>query len=93
MHVCTKILISRDLNPPDLNRRSMFVLFLSKSLISTQIYIHLEEKLFQQLNNEFIVRRAVSIKGMMTLATVGFEKFDQVDDVHLYRKPKGSEEL
>jgi len=64
-----------------------------KSLISTQIYIHLDEKLFQQLNNEFIVRRAVSIKGMMTLAAVGFEKFDQVDDVHLYRKPKGSEEL
>ena len=64
-----------------------------KSLISTQIYIHLDEKLFQQLNSEFIVRRAVSIKGMMTLAAVGFEKFDQVDDVHLYRKPKDSEEL
>lgn len=30
-------------------------------LKGTQIYIHLEEKLFQQLNNEFIVRRAVSI--------------------------------
>ena len=64
-----------------------------KSLISTQIYIHLDEKLFQQLNNEFIVRRAVSIKGMMTLAAVGFEKFDQVGDVHLYRKPKDGEEL
>jgi len=63
-----------------------------KRLTSTQIYIHLEEKLFQQLKNEFIVRRTVSIKGMMALAAVGFEKFDEVDGVHLYRKPRPSEE-
>jgi integrase len=59
-----------------------------KKLSSTEIYINLEETLFQQIPNEFIVRRAVSAKGMMSLAAVGFEKFDEVNGVHLYRKPK-----
>lgn len=61
-----------------------------KTLKSTEIYIHLEEKLFQQLPMEYVVRRATSIKGMMALAAVGFEKFDEKDGVHLYRKPRGS---
>lgn len=63
-----------------------------KSLLSTQIYVHLEAKLFDQLENEYNVRRARSIKGMMALAAVGFSKFDQVGDVHLYRKPKKAED-
>jgi len=62
-----------------------------KTVLSTEIYIHLEEKLFQQMRSDFIVRRAVSIKGMMALAAVGFEKFDEVNSVHLYRKPKSAE--
>ena len=63
-----------------------------KSLLSTQIYVHLEAKLFDQLENEYNVRRARSIKGMMALAAVGFSKFDQVGDVHLYRKLKTAED-
>jgi integrase len=59
-----------------------------KKLTSTEIYIHLEEKLFEQLSSEFIVRRAVSVKGMMVLAAAGFEKFDEINGIHLYKKPK-----
>lgn len=59
-----------------------------KTVKSTDIYIHLEKEYFKQSKNDFIVRRAVSIKGMMALAAVGFEKFDEADGVHLYKKPK-----
>jgi len=62
-----------------------------KKLTSTEIYIHLEEKLFDQLGSEFIVRRAVSVKGIMALAATGFEKFDVVNGIHLYKKPKNTQ--
>lgn len=59
-----------------------------KSVANTQIYVHIHAKLFKQLESEYEVRRARSIKGMMALAAVGFEKYDQVRDIHLYKKPK-----
>ncbi|MEA2090121.1 MAG: hypothetical protein U9O89_05125 [Thermoproteota archaeon] len=46
------------------------------------------EKLFKEQKDEYIVRRAVSIKGMLALAAAGFTKFDEANGVHLYRKPK-----
>ena len=62
-----------------------------KTVKSTEVYIHLEQKLFEALESEYEVRRARSIKGMLALAAVGFERFDQVGDVHLYKKPKAAE--
>lgn len=59
-----------------------------KTVKSTEIYIHLEAQLFESLESEYEVRRARSIKGMLALAAVGFQKFDEVDGVHLYKKPR-----
>lgn len=61
-----------------------------KTVQSTEIYIHLEETLFQQLESEYVVRRAMSVRGMMALASVGFEKFDETNGIHLYRKLKSN---
>lgn len=63
-----------------------------KSLLSTQVYVHLEKKLFEQLQSEYLVRRARSIKGCLALAAVGFTKFDEVGAVHLYRKQKTADD-
>ena len=62
-----------------------------KTVKSTEIYIHLEAQLFESLESEYEVRRARSIKGMLALAAVGFTKFDEIEGVHLYKKPKAAE--
>ena len=62
-----------------------------KTVKSTEIYIHLEAQLFESLESEYEVRRARSVKGMMALAAVGFEKFDEIEGIHLYKKPKAVE--
>lgn len=62
-----------------------------KTVKSTEIYIHLEAQLFESLESEYEVRRARSVKGMMALAAVGFEKFDEIEGVHLYKKPRACE--
>jgi len=59
-----------------------------KTSQSTDTYVHIEEQLFQHLPKEYIVRRAVSVKGCMRLAATGYEKFDDINGVHLYRKPR-----
>ena len=59
-----------------------------KTSQSTDIYVHIEEQLFENLPKEYIVRRAVSVKGCMRLAAMGYEKFDDVNGIHLYRKPR-----
>jgi hypothetical protein len=34
-----------------------------------------------------VSRAAVNVKGCRALAEAGFEKFDEIDGVHSYRKP------
>ncbi len=60
-----------------------------KHLLSTEVYLHLTEELFSKPKDQkFITRASVNIKGCRVLAEAGFEKFDELDGVHLYRKPK-----
>ena len=60
-----------------------------KHLLSTEVYVHLAEELFSKPEDQkFITRCAVNVKGCRTLAEAGFEKFDEIDGVHLYRKPR-----
>jgi len=55
---------------------------------STMIYINLEEALFNIANDEFHVKTAKTVEEACKLAEVGFEHFDTIDNVHLYRKRK-----
>jgi len=55
---------------------------------STMTYINLEQALFQVSNDEFHVKTAKTVEEACKLAEVGFEHFDTIDDVHLYRKRK-----
>lgn len=59
-----------------------------KSIKNTMIYINLENALFQSSNDEFHVRAAETVEEASKLGEVGFEKFDEFDGVHLYRKRK-----
>ena len=45
-------------------------------------------KLFRQSDDEFTVRTANNVKEATMLAEVGFEPFDVIEGVHLYRKRK-----
>ena len=55
---------------------------------STMIYINLEQALFNIANDEFHVKTAKTVEEACKLAEVGFEHFDTINDVHLYRKRK-----
>jgi len=55
---------------------------------NTLLYVQLEGKLFSQIDDEFTVRAANDVKGATMLAEVGFEPFDVIEGVHLYRKRK-----
>jgi len=55
---------------------------------NTLLYVQLDEKLFKQTSDQFTIRAAHNIKEATELAEVGFEPFDVIEGVHLYRKPK-----
>ena len=55
---------------------------------NTLLYIQLEEKLFKPSDDELTVRAAHNVKEATELAEVGFELFDVVEGIHLYRKRK-----
>jgi hypothetical protein len=55
---------------------------------STMIYINLVHALFNTSNDEFHVRTAGTIDEACKLAEVGFEHFDTIDGIHMYRKRK-----
>jgi len=58
-----------------------------KHLLSTEVYVHLAEELFSNPKDmKFITRAAVNAKGCRMLAEAGFEKFDEINGVHLYRR-------
>ncbi len=60
-----------------------------KNLSSTMIYIDVEKAIYgEEENNEFITRAATSVKGARALIEAGFEKADEIDGVHIYRKRK-----
>jgi len=58
-----------------------------KHLLSTEVYVHLAEELFSNPKDmKFITRAAVNTRGCRMLAEAGFEKFDEINGVHLYRR-------
>ncbi len=60
-----------------------------KNLSSTRVYIDVEKAIYEEEeHNEFITRAATSMKGVRALIEAGFEKVDEMDGIHIYRKRK-----
>ena len=60
-----------------------------KEIDNTLVYIQLDKRLFQDLpEDNFIIRAVQSVKEAIKLGEVGFEPYDIVDGVRLYRKRK-----
>jgi integrase len=60
-----------------------------RDIKNTLVYIDLEHEIFKTSNlDEFTVKVAHNIKEACRLAEAGFEKCDEFNDVHLYRKRK-----
>ena len=60
-----------------------------KNLSSTMIYIDMEKAIYgEEEHNEYITRAATSVKGARALIEASFEKADEIDGVHIYRKRK-----
>jgi hypothetical protein len=59
-----------------------------KSIQNTLIYINIERALFQKQNDEFHVKTAKTVEEAISLAEVGFEYWDIINGVHIYRKRK-----
>ncbi|MCK4826392.1 tyrosine-type recombinase/integrase [bacterium] len=58
-----------------------------KHLLSTEVYVHLAEELFSDPKDaKFTTRAAANARGCRMLAEAGFEKFDEINGVHLYRR-------
>jgi hypothetical protein len=55
---------------------------------STMIYINLEQALFNTSSDEFHVKTARTMEEACKLAEVGFEHWDTIEGVHIYRKRK-----
>jgi len=52
------------------------------------LYIQLANALFKETPEEFTTRVAKNVKGARALIEAGFEKVDNFDGVHIYRKRK-----
>jgi len=60
-----------------------------RDIKNTLVYIDLEHEIFKTSNiDEFIVKVAHNVKEACRLAEAGFEKFDEFNGAHLYRKRK-----
>lgn len=55
-----------------------------KSILSTMKYIHM----INFKDDEFEVATATTVEEAKQLATAGFEKFDEFQGIHIFRKPK-----
>jgi integrase len=59
-----------------------------RNIETTLLYVQLEQALFKETNDEFVTKVARTPEEACKLAEVGFEKFDEFGEVHLYRKRK-----
>lgn len=59
-----------------------------KSVISTEIYMHIEQMLYHGTDNRYIVATARTTDERMKLIETGFEKHDEIDGTAIYRKRK-----
>jgi len=59
-----------------------------KSLRSTEIYINLEQAVFDDIKDEYVVKVAATLDEASKLLEVGFEYVTDMDGKKLFRKPK-----
>jgi integrase len=59
-----------------------------KNIKATQRYVHLEEVLFQCQTDEYHTATAESVEEARKLIEAGFEKHDELQGIHIYRKRK-----
>jgi hypothetical protein len=59
-----------------------------KSIQSTEAYIHLEEMLYQDRNDQFTVKVANTMDEAVKLMEVGFEFHAEIEGNKLFRKRK-----
>jgi integrase len=59
-----------------------------KSIQSTETYIHLEEMLYQETNDQFTVKVADTLEDAVKLMEVGFEFHAEIEGHKLFRKRK-----
>jgi len=59
-----------------------------KSVINTEIYIHIEQALYSQEDAEYITRVASSLKGARALLEAGFEYVTDMNGYKIFRKRK-----
>jgi integrase len=59
-----------------------------RNINNTMKYIHLEQKLFNDVQDDFIVKTAKTSEEAAKLIEVGFQLEDTINDVHLYKKRK-----
>jgi hypothetical protein len=55
-----------------------------KSILSSMKYIHM----INFKDDEFDVATATTVEEVKQLATEGFEKFDEINNIHIFRRPK-----
>jgi len=54
----------------------------------TQLYIQLEESLFQETQDDYMCKTAITAEEARALIEVGFEYVNEIQGIHLYRKRK-----
>ena len=59
-----------------------------KSLSSTLRYIHIAEAHFNERIPNYVCKTAATMDEAVSLIEEGYEKIDEFDDAHLYRKIK-----
>lgn len=59
-----------------------------KSIKSTETYIHLEEMMYQDSDDQFIVKVANTMEEAIKLMEVGFEYHAEIEGNKLFRKRK-----
>jgi len=59
-----------------------------RNILATQIYIHLEQALFKESNDEYHVRVAETFEEATKLLAVGYEYVSTMDNKQIYRKRK-----
>jgi hypothetical protein len=71
-----------------LNEQSKKHLRYVKKISSTETYIHLEERLYQESADQFTVKVADALEEAVKLMEVGFEFHAEVEGHKLFRKRK-----
>jgi hypothetical protein len=55
---------------------------------NTLLYVQLDEKLSKYQDDQFTIKTARNAEEAAKLGEIGFEPFDIIDGMHLYRKRK-----